>query len=308
MLLTRNALYTSADFYSELWKRKQLDLWLDTHARARFAKRSILKADYVIAPSEAFANEIRTWVGKKQPAVVSIPHGFDPLRFFESDDPLPEAIKIGLSHESRCLRLLFVSHYNYFRNFDTLVRALPLIKKRLPGRDIKLVLTCRLRPAPEWGPYDAAGIENLVRKLGVSENILELNLVPYPLLHKVYRSCNIYVSPAYAESFAHPLVEAMACGLPVVASDLGVHREVCGDAARYFPRFSHEALAERVVEIAGSQEMASAMSALGLQRSRNFSWKKHVDHLIALAARLVDGFGIENLPGFGPEYTLLRMR
>jgi hypothetical protein len=52
------------------------------------------------------------------------------------------------------------------------------------------------------------------------------------------------VTPAYAESFAHPLIESMSSGLPVVASDLPVHREICGDAAIYFPRFSPDALAE----------------------------------------------------------------
>ena len=58
-----------------------------------------------------------------------------------------------------------------------------------------------------------------------------------------YRACHIYVTPAYAETFAHPLVEAMACGLPVVASNC-VHREICGDAAPYFPRFSLSMLAD----------------------------------------------------------------
>ena len=65
--------------------------------------------------------------------------------------------------------------------------------------------------------------------------VVELGAVPYSLLHQVYRECDIYVTPAYAESFAHPLVEAMASGLPIVASDLAVHREICQDAAIYFP-------------------------------------------------------------------------
>ena len=69
------------------------------------------------------------------------------------------------------------------------------------------------------------------------------------MLHQVYRACNIYVTPAYAESFAHPLVEAMASGLPVVAADTEVHREICQDAAIYFPRFSPEDMADRICQI-----------------------------------------------------------
>ena len=68
--------------------------------------------------------------------------------------------------------------------------------------------------------------------LGVRDNAtLELGTVPYRSLHRLHRACHIYVTPAYAETFAHPLVEAMSSGLPVVASDLPVHREICGDAA-----------------------------------------------------------------------------
>ena len=149
------------------------------------------------------------------------------------------------------------------------------------------MLTCRLSPSPDWGPYDAAGVESLVRTLGIRRDIVELGLLPYAQLANLYRACDIYASPAYAESFAHPLVEAMACGLPVAASDLPVHREVCGAAARYFPRFSPEALADCIAEIAHSKDTASAMSARGLGRAQDFSWDKHVRGLLAAAASML---------------------
>jgi glycosyltransferase involved in cell wall biosynthesis len=94
------------------------------------------------------------------------------------------------------------------------------------------------------------------------------------------------VTPAYAETFAHPLVEAMACGLPIVASDLPVHREVCGNAAVYFPRFSPQQLAESVVQVARSSEVRQKLVEWGLKRSRDFSWRNHVDEIISLARSL----------------------
>jgi len=95
------------------------------------------------------------------------------------------------------------------------------------------------------------------------------------------------VTPAYAESFAHPLIEAMSSGLPVVASDLPVHREVCGDAAVYFPRFSPQELADRVLQIQESPELAEKLSRNGVRRACDFSWSEHVQRLVVLALELV---------------------
>src|SRR2546427_4624418 len=116
--------------------------------------------------------------------------------------------------------------------------------------------------------------------------VLELGAIPYGQLHQLYRRADVYVTPAYTETFAHPLVEAMACGLPVVASDLAVHREICGQAALYFPRFSPEALASNVVSLASSPALARNLTRCGTQRSQDFSWRKHVDQVVALAHQL----------------------
>jgi glycosyltransferase involved in cell wall biosynthesis len=95
------------------------------------------------------------------------------------------------------------------------------------------------------------------------------------------------VTPAYAESFAHPLVESMSSGLPVVASDLPVHREICRDAATYFPCFSPDALAERVVQVHQSPGLAEMLSRNGLNRAQDFRWDTHVERLLTLAQELV---------------------
>jgi len=96
----------------------------------------------------------------------------------------------------------------------------------------------------------------------------------------------MYVTPAYAESFAHPLVEAMSSGLPVIASDLPVHREICGDAALYFPRFSPDELANCVHQIREDSDLAARLSQAGLARANDFSWSEHVTRLLDLADRL----------------------
>jgi glycosyltransferase involved in cell wall biosynthesis len=286
ILLSRNSLYTSEDFARDVRTRGEYTLWVDTLVKGWFARKSIERAEVTVAPSEAFARELTVWSGRP---VVTVHHGFDADTFTSDDNPLPADAQDQLTAGANALRLLFVSHYNYYRNFETLFRAIPIIKECLQEKKVKLYLTCRLDSAQNPGAYRAEAASSLVSALRAEHNIVEVGAIPYRSLHHLYRACHIYVTPAYAESFAHPLVEAMSCGLPVVASDLPVHREICQEAAVYFPRFSAEQLAMRVLEVHRSSELGGKLSRNGLERSRDFTWSKHVDHLLSLARGLAKG-------------------
>ncbi len=284
ILLSRNALYTSADFVRDVRQRGDYRLWLDTEIKAIFAKWSVGAADRTVAPSAAFADDLNRWTGKD---VIHIYHGFDQKAFFNQTLELPRAVSRHLQATHGSLRLLFVSHYNYYRNFETLLRATALLKKKLHPRKVRLILTCRFIAEENPGEYSAEPAAELVKQLQISDEVVELGSLPYGLLHHLYRSCDCYVTPAYAETFAHPLVEAMASELPVVASDLPVHREICGDSALYFPCFSAELLAQRVIEAGSSAELRNTMRECGIRRSRDFSWRNHVDEILTLARSLV---------------------
>jgi glycosyltransferase involved in cell wall biosynthesis len=284
ILLSRNSIYTSSDFYRDLRTRGEFWAWGDTHVRGWLAQKSIRWADVTVAPSEAFAAELREWTGTP---VRAIHHGFDVDAFCRDTTPLASGIEEKLASTEGCLKLLFVSHYNYYRNFETLLRALPQLSRQLAGRKVKLLLTCKLSKGENPGFYDPETAAALIKNLGISDMVIELGAFPYHQLHKLYCRADIYVTPAYTETFAHPLVEAMASGVPIVASDLPVHREMCGEAARYFPRFSSEALADSIADVAQSTGTAKHMAEAGLERSRQFSWKKHVDAILELCDTLM---------------------
>ncbi len=291
ILLSRNSLYTSRDFLRDVRARGAYAIWADTIVKGWVARRSISCADITIAPSEAFAEELRRWSGRK---IISVHHGFDPDAFTSDAAPLPSEAKTQLEQEEDALRLLFVSHYNYYRNFETLFRAIPILSSRLKGKKVKLFLTCRLNSSDNPGTYRAEAAALLADDLRRRHDIVELGTIPYRSLHHLYRACHIYVTPAYAESFAHPLIESMSSGLPVVASDLPVHREICSDAGIYFPCFSPDALAERVMQIQESPDLAEKLSRNGLRRARDFSWSEHVERLVGLAWELVQSESGQN--------------
>ncbi len=279
ILLSGNSLYTSTDFYRDLRRRREYGMWVDTKLKGYFARKSVHWADCTVAPSRSFADDLRRWTGRD---VMAVHHGFDHDVFFGDDSPLHPEVAGKLSAGGDCLRLLFVSHYNYYRNFETLFRAVALLRDRMTPRKVRLLLTCTLDDTKTPGTYKTRAAASLIRELKIREEVVELGAVPYRHLHHVYRACDIYVTPSYTETFAHPLVEAMACGLPIVASGLAVHREICPQAL-YFESFSAEQLSKRLLLIQESKVPWDRKKEL-LQPS--FSWADHVRQLLDMAIRL----------------------
>src|SRR5208282_1233512 len=107
ILLSRNSLYISSDFLRDVRARGDYALWADTLVKGWLARQSISRADITVAPSAAFALELRQWGGRK---IIPVHHGFDPDAFTSDATPLPAAAQIQLEYAGDALRLLFVSH------------------------------------------------------------------------------------------------------------------------------------------------------------------------------------------------------
>ena len=285
ILLSRNSIYTSPDFFRDLRSRGEYRMWLDTRARAVFARKSVHWADATVAPSSTFADELERWTGRR---VNFIYHGFDRDAFTRDSASLPLDVKLRLDAVAGKIKILFVSHYNYYRNFETLIRGLPILRTRFRDMPIRLLLTCHLSAGRNPGAYCPDSAARLIEQLGVSDMVIELGAIPYSNLHQLYSLADVCVTPAYTETFAHPLVEAMSSGVPIVASDIAVHREICGEAALYFARFSPDALADGIAVVIRRTDVKKAMVAEGLSRATRFSWKKHVEQILELSQELVN--------------------
>jgi glycosyltransferase involved in cell wall biosynthesis len=96
-----------------------------------------------------------------------------------------------------------------------------------------------------------------------------------------YREADIFVFPSLVESFGHPMAEAMAAGLPVVAADTPVNREICDDAAVYFSSLNPVDLAQQVRRLAADSALRSRLGAAGRERvTASFRWEEHVRRLL----------------------------
>jgi len=81
-------------------------------------------------------------------------------------------------------------------------------------------------------------------------------------------------------------VEAMSMGRPVIASDIGVHREVAGDAALFFTSLDPEDLAAQCRRVISDAALRARLSAAGLARAQDFSWRRHFEQLLGAAAEV----------------------
>jgi glycosyltransferase involved in cell wall biosynthesis len=287
ILFNRNDLYFSDLFENDLYKRRLYGDLVANRLKSWLAKASIRQAEANVVPTKAFGDHIRRCLGRATPELEVMPFGFDPAIFCSNGESVDASQLASLKLEQPLFRVLLVSHYNYFRNFETVIRALPHVKAEAGkrGLGIQLVLTTDLRKGAVYGGYDATSASELIDKLGVRGEIAMLGSVSYKRLHDLYRRCDAAVCPSYAESFGHPLVEAMASGLPVIAADLDVHREVCGEAAVYFGRFDHKDLAARLLSIMRDRDLRAQLIERGSSRCRQFSWDVHVGQLTALVGR-----------------------
>jgi glycosyltransferase involved in cell wall biosynthesis len=288
ILFNRNDLYFSPEFEADLKKRGELRALAVHRLKAGIARASILHATINVTPTAAFAERIRQFDNLSEIRFEVLRFGFDREIFTGADHPLPVRLEARLRPRENCLRLLYVSHYNYYRNFETLIRALPLIKQEVSergGKELMLVLTTDIRSGTVYGSYNATAASNLIDDLGLRADIAMLGPVDYENLHRLYRSCDLFVCPSYSESFGHTMLEAMASGAPVVSAGQGVHHEVCGDAAIYFDTFDEIDLAKKCIEALLNPDLRTALIEKGLNRSGMFSWDEHVSRLINLIDR-----------------------
>jgi glycosyltransferase involved in cell wall biosynthesis len=132
------------------------------------------------------------------------------------------------------------------------------------------------------GPFTDAQ-QHSARLLGISDSIINLPFLSPPELASLYSRASLMLLPSNAEGFGLPVIEALACGTPVLASDLPVLREVGGNAASYAPTGDLQAWVVRTNELLN--EMLNSpfdwqnRRARSRERSTEFTWKSAADKI-----------------------------
>jgi glycosyltransferase involved in cell wall biosynthesis len=207
-------------------------------------------ADAIVALAAREAEELAAIFGIPRNRFVVIPNGLD-LELYGQ----------GSERSGAPLRLLTVGQLAPFKGHRVLLDALPRLVARFPGLRLELA-SHRADLRPE--------LEAQAKRLGVAD-VLEFT-GPFDTagLVKRYRDCDVYIQPSFAECFPVTILEAMACGRPVVATDVGGVREEVGDAGLIVPPGDAGALGNALERLLGDEQerRMRATAALDLVRTR----------------------------------------
>ena len=116
----------------------------------------------------------------------------------------------------------------------------------------------------------------------LADRIHILGEVPYAEIKEYYAGADLFVFPSYLETFGHPLLEAMASGVPTVAADLPCFREIAGDAAFYADPHKTDALASAIESALYAPRARQMLIKRGYECARQFSWGASASRLLSL--------------------------
>lgn len=169
--------------------------------------------------------------------------------------------------------MLYVSVLDYPRkNHVTLIRAYSHLKK-IVSQVPDLVLVGEEFWQPEV-------IYNEIYKNGLQEHVKILGFIPYDDLVILYNAAKLFVHPSNWEGFGLPILEAMACGLPVVCSDIPTFREIAGDAPVYFDQKDPLSITGSIKMLCENSRLYAASQLKGLERAKRFTWQRTAKRMV----------------------------
>jgi glycosyltransferase involved in cell wall biosynthesis len=238
--------------------------------RRRLMIRSGRQSDRVITPSETTRSQLLMWAPDLSPKV-SANHYGAPIETF-----VPQAGAIGQRRKGPT-RLLYISVYYPHKAPHVLVRSVD----RLNAEGFPVNATISMTEAEIEGRAGGA-LDRLIIRSAASRDAIQFGCHDYNSLPDLYRNHDIFVFPSVNETFGHPMAEAMSAGIPIIAADTPINREICAGAALYFKPFSHQDLAKQIRTLAVDADLRARMIVAARARvTSEFRWEAHGDRLIA---------------------------
>ena len=273
-----NCLYSQE---MSLENSKNSDFWLNflvkffTFGRYQFkstdylnwsTKFALKRARKIIAVSNFTKNEILDNYKKIDSEKIVVVHNgyIDSLYKIIDDKESTDFVfkKYGIDYKF----FLYVGRLERKKNIHNLIEAFSFYKENNNGSE-KLVLI----GSAGYG-YDE--MKYMIEELGIEEDVIILGWVEENDLPHIFNRAEIFIFPSLYEGFGMPVIQAMACGVPVISSNIEVLREVAQEAALFFDCHNSIDLAQKIELIQKDKNLKEDLIKKGLIRCQNFSWEK----------------------------------
>jgi D-inositol-3-phosphate glycosyltransferase len=220
--------------------------------------------------------------------MVIIPPGVDVSHFY----PIPSdeaKTYVGLKPEDRMI--LFVGRIEPLKGVDTLLEAMACLQLNEANHPVHLaIIGGDPAASPEDMTFEMARLQRLCDDLGLDKSVMFLGKRDQDKLPYYYSAAEVVVMPSHYESFGMVALEAMACGTPVIASEVGGLAYLVRDGETGFtiPAEEPEMLCEKLSWLLNDPELHAKMSGQAAEYAQDYAWEKIAKQIVEVYEELVE--------------------
>jgi glycosyltransferase involved in cell wall biosynthesis len=188
--------------------------------------------------------------------------------------------------------VLYVGDLNYNKNISGLIRAFYKLKTqnsklKTTTKNLKLVLVGKA--FTDESLKETQQLVQLIKSLGLNDKIIRLGWIPTKDLVGIYNLATVYCQPSFYEGFGLPVLEAMACGCPVVAANTSSLPEICGEAALMVDPYDINDIVRGISKVISDKAIGETLRKNGFNQVKKFSWKKVANETYKVYQKVVQG-------------------
>ena len=254
--------------------------------------RQLKSATHIIAVSQATKDDLVKKVGIPKEKISVVYEGYDKEKFKVQNSKFKVNQTIKQYNLTYHDYFLFVGTIQPRKNLERLIRAYRLqltdysqSKKAVSGSQSAVSNLPKLVLAGGKG-WLSDEIYGLPKKLGIEEHVKFLGYVPDEDLPALYSGAKAFLFPSLFEGFGLPILEAMACGCPVLTANTSSLPEVAGKAALLVNPYSVDDITQGIAKLTMNHELRTKLTNLGLEQVKKFSWEKAAQETLAVLEKV----------------------
>lgn len=233
-------------------------------------RQAVKRAAKILVPSQAVKDELAKTYNLPGDKIMVTYEGVGE-KFQQSAISPPaggQLTKISAKYNIKKPFVIYTGSLYPHKNVERLVKAVTCLNDSNHfNKPISLVVVCVRSVFLDR-------FQQKIKKMNEEKYVNLIGFVPDEDLVLLYQQAEAFVFPTLSEGFGLPGLEAMACGCPVVCSDIPVLREIYGEAAEYFDPLNPEDIAEKIGGVISDKKMRAGLIERGLEQVKKYSWSK----------------------------------